>query len=138
MKTETRYYLLNTFDLDDKVDPINLTNDEFIELCEEQGKIYTSEGFQEAFNKEDINTAIDQLRIIEVVCDGLSDLERMAEVAHSKYLCNEYKECLSILKKLLKMDNKDNISLDHSCEEIQVVEMFEHQFTVGSFLEHLK
>ena len=42
------------------------TDEEFMEIAEEQGRVYTLEGFQEAFNLEEINSAIDVIRFITV------------------------------------------------------------------------
>ncbi len=61
---ETRYYLIDTHKVSDDIDYVNCTDEEFITMCEEQGNIYSAEGFQEAFNTENINTAIHQLRVI--------------------------------------------------------------------------
>lgn len=44
----------------------DLSDDEFIELAEEQGRVYTIQGFQEAFNLQEINSGIDTIRFINV------------------------------------------------------------------------
>ena len=66
-KTETRVYLIDSSDerVED-ISIIDLTNEEFIFEAEEQGKIYTLDGFAIAFNNEEINSNTDFIRIIEV------------------------------------------------------------------------
>lgn len=66
MNTETRFYLIDTSDVSDDFDYIGCTDEEFIEMCEEKGSIYSLEGFKKAFNQQDISTIAHQLRIIEV------------------------------------------------------------------------
>lgn len=44
----------------------DLSDDEFTELAEEQGRVYTLEYFQEAFNSQQINSASDIVRFINV------------------------------------------------------------------------
>jgi hypothetical protein len=66
MNTELRFYLIDTNDVSDDFDYIDCTNDEFIEMCEEKGSIYSLEGFNKAFNQQDISTIAHQLRMIEV------------------------------------------------------------------------
>jgi hypothetical protein len=43
-----------------------LTDEEFMTVAEEDGRVYTLDGFQEAFNLEEINSAIDIVRLISV------------------------------------------------------------------------
>ena len=64
---ETRVYVINTNDerVDD-VDVQELTNDEFMFEAEEQGRVYTLDGFTKAFNSEEVNTSTDVIRFIEV------------------------------------------------------------------------
>lgn len=59
---ESRYYILNV-DLLEDIDYINITPNEFKTLCEEQGTVYTQEGFVRAFNQEEINTTIHQVLV---------------------------------------------------------------------------
>jgi hypothetical protein len=42
------------------------TNDEFMTLAEEEGRVYTLEGFSQAFNFEGVNSDIDIIRFINV------------------------------------------------------------------------
>ena len=64
-EVEIRVYAIDTFNLQ-KQDWSNLTNEEFMTLAEEEGNVYTLEGFQEAFNLEEINSSIDVIRFITV------------------------------------------------------------------------
>lgn len=67
-QSETRAYVLDTEDIDDPTKNYSeLTDDEFQTLAEEQGRVYTLGGFQEAFNFEEINSAIDVIRFINVI-----------------------------------------------------------------------
>jgi len=64
---ETRVYVLDTADFGEQTKHhSDLTNDEFQTLAEEQGRVYTLGGFQEAFNSEEINSTIDIIRVISV------------------------------------------------------------------------
>lgn len=57
MQQETRVYLIDTENDNSGVDIGdwgNLTNDQWIELAEQQGYVLSLEGFQKAFNKEEI------------------------------------------------------------------------------------
>ena len=65
---EMRVYVINTHDerVEDIHDIFSLTDKEFMFEAEEQGRIYTLEGFQRAFNEFHINTEIDIIRFIEV------------------------------------------------------------------------
>lgn len=67
-QSETRVYVLDTADFGDQTKHYSeLTDDEFQTLAEKQGRVYTLEGFQEAFNFEEINSAIDVIRFINVI-----------------------------------------------------------------------
>lgn len=52
MKKEVRVYIVETFndDIEEKIDINNLTEDEFIELAEEQGTVYSLKDFQDIWN----------------------------------------------------------------------------------------
>jgi hypothetical protein len=65
---EMRVYVINTHDerVEDIHDIFSLTDKEFMFEAEEQGRVYTLEGFQRAFNEFHINTEIDIIRFIEV------------------------------------------------------------------------
>ena len=64
LTTETRVYVV---DMDDNnFDGDNTTDEEFMTLAEENGRVYTLDGFQEAFNFEEINSSIDVIRFITV------------------------------------------------------------------------
>ena len=66
---ELRVYVINTHD--ERVEDMekgfsDLTDEEFMFEAEEQGRVYTIEGFQRAFNESEVNTEIDLIRFIEV------------------------------------------------------------------------
>ena len=65
-QSETRVYVIDTFNVRG-INWNDLTDEEFINLAEEDGNIYTLQGFQEAFNSQDINTEIDVIRFINVI-----------------------------------------------------------------------
>ena len=64
-QSETRVYVIDTFNLETR-DWNKLTDDEFISIAEEEGNVYTLEGFTEAFNLADVNGEIDKIRFISV------------------------------------------------------------------------
>jgi hypothetical protein len=64
-EVETRVYIVDSNFSDCFVN--ELPDNEFIELAEEQGRVYTLEGFQEAFNLAEINSSIDVIRFINVI-----------------------------------------------------------------------
>jgi hypothetical protein len=67
VNTETRVYVVDLGDARvDDVDLQGLTDEEFQFEAEEQGRVYTLDGFSEAFNFEDINSNTDVIRFIEV------------------------------------------------------------------------
>ena len=69
---ELRVYVINVDDVDfEKEMPVNtavseLSDKKFIEIAERQGSVYTLQGFQNAFNNENINSSADIIRFIEV------------------------------------------------------------------------
>ena len=72
-KVETRVYVVENVDSIGLMSDIlgeklysELTDEEFMDLAEEEGRVYSLQGFQEAFNSEDVNTAIDVIRFINV------------------------------------------------------------------------
>ena len=65
-QSETRVYVIDTFNVKER-NWNDLTNEEFMNLAEEDGNVYTLQGFQEAFNSQDINTEIDVIRFINVI-----------------------------------------------------------------------
>ena len=64
LTTETRVYVVDMND--NNFDGDNTTDEEFMTLAEENGRVYTLDGFQEAFNFEEINSSIDVIRFIAV------------------------------------------------------------------------
>ena len=63
-EVETRAYVLEISD--SEVSETSISDEEFQTLAEQQGRVYTLQGFQEAFNLEEINSAIDVIRFISV------------------------------------------------------------------------
>jgi len=61
-KEEIRVYLVDSMNEVENWD--ELPNDEFIRMAEEEGKVYSLQGFVKAFNEEEINSSIDFIRII--------------------------------------------------------------------------
>jgi hypothetical protein len=67
VKTETRVYVVDTED--ERMDDVyweELTDEEFMFEAEEQGRVYTLDGFAKAFNFEEINSSTDAIRFIQV------------------------------------------------------------------------
>lgn len=63
IEVETRAYVLNSQDF---INDLPHSDEEFQTLAEEEGRVYTLQGFQEAFNLEEINSSIDVIRFINV------------------------------------------------------------------------
>ena len=61
---EIRVYCLDCQDISIDKGFAELTEEEWITECERQGRVYTLEGFQRAFNEEEINSSIDVIRFI--------------------------------------------------------------------------
>ena len=53
MKNEVRVYLVNRSKI--KINPQSISNDEFINLAEEEGNIYSLNGFINAWNSLELN-----------------------------------------------------------------------------------
>lgn len=51
---KTRVYAINLWELLDS-NTVSLSDDEFIEIAEQQGLVWTLEGFERAFNTEQIS-----------------------------------------------------------------------------------
>ena len=67
VNSETRVYVVDTED--ERMDDVyweELTDEEFMFEAEEQGKVYTLDGFAKAFNSEEVNTTTDAIRFIQV------------------------------------------------------------------------
>lgn len=66
IKVETRVYIVNQEDTTRKV--MNLTDEKFIEIAEQWGRVYTLQSFQEIFNnnKDEISHSEDNIRFINV------------------------------------------------------------------------
>lgn len=61
---ETRVYVVDLDMLGNSDDFV--TKEKFMEIAENTGRVYTLEGFQSAFNCEEVNTHTDIIKIIEV------------------------------------------------------------------------
>ena len=64
-QTETRVFVVNVDETE--LDVIQLNKDEFCSLAEQQGSVYTLEGFQKDFNKGFINAMTDEIRFYNVL-----------------------------------------------------------------------
>jgi hypothetical protein len=64
-EVETRVYVLDIDSLNSN-SADELSDDEFQTLSEEEGRVYTLQGFQEAFNFAEINSSIDVIRFINI------------------------------------------------------------------------
>lgn len=62
-QSETRVYVLDSQDF---INDLPHSEEEFMTLAEENGRVYTIQGFQDAFNAEEINSAIDVVKFISV------------------------------------------------------------------------
>lgn len=66
-EVEPRVYVLDASD--ERYEP-TMTDANFMDLAEEDGRVYSLDGFKDAFNEEEINSAIDVIRIINVELFG--------------------------------------------------------------------
>ena len=66
-EVETRVYVVNQEDSEKAIK--DLTDEEFIGIAEQWGRIYTLEGFQETFNnqKDEVSHSEDFIRFINVI-----------------------------------------------------------------------
>ena len=65
MSKEIRVYVASQEEYSiDELD--NMSNDEFMDIAELEGLVYSLNGFVQAFNKEEIYTGVDYIRFIEV------------------------------------------------------------------------
>lgn len=48
----------------DEVDLIDMSNEEFKDICKDEGRVYDLEDFQEAFNSGEVTTNVDYIRIL--------------------------------------------------------------------------
>ena len=69
MKTELRVYVIDVDVITEETYYDDLSDEQFMDIAEENGRVYTLPNFQEAFNEGYVNTAIDVIRIIEVPSD---------------------------------------------------------------------
>ena len=66
-QTETRVFVVNQQDTTRKVE--RLTDEKFMEIAEQWGRVYTLQGFQETFNnqKDEVSHSEDFIRFINVL-----------------------------------------------------------------------
>jgi hypothetical protein len=50
---KTRVYAIDLYEIDGSV--YDLTDDEFVDIAERQGKVWTLEGFEKAFNNDEVS-----------------------------------------------------------------------------------
>ena len=62
---EMRVYVIDTYLIEEE-NAINYTDNDFIEVAERLGTVFTLKGFENAFNSEELNTHVDYIRFIEV------------------------------------------------------------------------
>ena len=65
MKKEIRVYVICIDNLKDGEEWWDLSNEEFMDKAEEEGRVYTLQGFETAFNGEAISDVLDVIRIIK-------------------------------------------------------------------------
>lgn len=64
--TETRVYIVDVDNYEFDESPKQWSDEKFMSEAEIQGNVYSLQGFQNAFNNEEISTAIDVIRFINV------------------------------------------------------------------------
>jgi len=52
---KTRVYAIDLYELELEIPVWDLENDEFMDIAEQQGKVWTLQGFENAFNNEQIS-----------------------------------------------------------------------------------
>ena len=62
---EMRVYVIDTYLIEEE-NAINYTDNDFMEVAERLGTVFTLKGFEKAFNNEELNTHVDYIRFIEV------------------------------------------------------------------------
>lgn len=90
---ETRVYIINVEDFEFHNHPPSWDDEKFMVEAEKQGSVYSLEGFQKAFNSQDVNTVVDIIRFINVPLQDesvikINSLELSSNLAHIA-TCNE-------------------------------------------------
>lgn len=90
---ETRVYIINVENFEFHTHPPSWDDEKFMVEAEKQGSVYSLEGFQKAFNSQDVNTVIDVIRFINVPLQDesvikINSLELSSNLAHIA-TCNE-------------------------------------------------
>ena len=52
---KTRVYAIDLYELDTEIPVWDLDDEQFMDLAEQQGKVWTLQGFENAFNNEQIS-----------------------------------------------------------------------------------
>ncbi len=52
---KTRVYAIDLYELDTEIPVWDLNDEEFMDMAEQQGKVWTLQGFENAFNNEQIS-----------------------------------------------------------------------------------
>ena len=52
---KTRVYAIDLYELDTEIPVWDLNDEEFMDMAEQQGKVWTLDGFEKAFNNEQIS-----------------------------------------------------------------------------------
>lgn len=61
---ETKVYLINDNNYTGTKHTNALTDEEFMDIAEEQGNVYSLKGFEEAFNNDDVSSVCEYIRIL--------------------------------------------------------------------------
>lgn len=67
---ETRVYVIDTSETEE-TNLNEISDEQFMDIAEEQGSVYTLKAFETAFNRESVYTGLDFIRFIEVEYYGL-------------------------------------------------------------------
>lgn len=52
---KTRIYAIDLYELETEIPVWDIGDDEFMDIAEQQGKVWTLEGFEKAFNNEEVS-----------------------------------------------------------------------------------
>lgn len=65
MITEKYVFVISALTEYEEIDLVEMSDEEFVAVCKEDGRIYSLEDFPAAFNSGEISSNIDYLRILE-------------------------------------------------------------------------
>ena len=63
---ETRVYVINVDSIDEDIKLNQISDEQFMDISERQGIVFTLKGFENAFNNINVSTDTDYIRFIEV------------------------------------------------------------------------